>query len=71
MQNQPVMRIKLEFFGNHLHQLMFDRIDIFARRQSGAVGDAEDVSVDGNGCFPKCGIEHRSEERRVGKECRL
>ena len=49
VQNQPVMRIVPEFVGRELDQLVLDFFRVPARRQAGAIGDAEDMGVDGDG----------------------
>ncbi len=51
------MRILLEFRGDKLHQFLFDDIDVLAGRDAGAVRYAEDVCIDCDGRFAKCGIQ--------------
>ena len=40
------------------YQFFFDFDDIFARCQSCAVGDAEDVGIDGDGGLAEGGVEY-------------
>jgi hypothetical protein len=47
VQDQPVMRVQLEFGGHVVLDGAFDLHDVAARRDAGAVADAEDVGVDG------------------------
>src|SRR5215510_11034145 len=45
MQDQPVMRMQPVFLRHALQQLQFDLERVLARREAGAVADAEDVGV--------------------------
>src|ERR1700674_5978427 len=49
VQNQPVMRVVPEFVRRELDQLALDFFRGLARRQTGAIGDTEDMGVDGDG----------------------
>lgn len=53
-----MMRILQEFPRNHLQQAILHRAHVLARRQSGAVGDAEDMGVHRHGRFAEGGVEH-------------
>src|SRR4051812_33225020 len=48
MQDQPVMRVLQEFGRRELQQLLLHLQHVLARREAGAIGDAEDVRVDGD-----------------------
>jgi len=41
-----MVRVELEFFGNDLFKLILHLARVFARRQSGAICDAEDMRID-------------------------
>ncbi len=58
MQNQPMVRVEQEFFGDEFHQFVFHFADVFAGREFGAVGHAENVRVHGHYRLPECGVEH-------------
>ena len=58
MQNQPVVRVEQEFFRDELHQFVFHFADVFAGREFGAVGHAENVRVHGHHRLPECGVEY-------------
>ena len=58
MQNQPMVRVEQEFFGDEFHQFVFHFADVFAGREFGAVGHAENVRVHGHHGLPECGVEH-------------
>lgn len=49
VENEPVMRVLDVLLGDGFFEFSFDFIDIFTLCQSGAVADAEDMSVDGDG----------------------
>ena len=51
------MRVAAEGLGNDLFELRFDLGDSLARRESGAVADAEDVRVDGERLFAERGVQ--------------
>ncbi|MNP40946.1 hypothetical protein D3C76_1346190 [compost metagenome] len=53
-----MVAIDLELGRHHLEQLLFNQIDIFARSETGAIANAEDVGIYGNGRPAKGGIEH-------------
>src|SRR5690625_375316 len=57
VQDQPVVGVAAECVGNRLDQLVLHRAHGLAGRQAGAVGDAEDVRVHGNGRFAEGGVE--------------
>jgi len=52
------MRVAAERLRHDLFELCFDFIDVLARRQAGAVTDAEHVRVDGERLFAERGVEH-------------
>jgi hypothetical protein len=52
------MRIAPEGLRYELLELRFDVVDRLARRETGAVADAEDVRVDGEGLFAERAVEH-------------
>ena len=58
VQDQPVMRVQLEFVGHFLLERQFDRQHVLARRQAGAIADAEDVRVDGDGLFAESDVQN-------------
>src|SRR5687768_5252659 len=43
VQDQPMVRVLQELRRRELQQLLLDRLDVPARREAGAVRDAEDV----------------------------
>ncbi len=47
-----------EFRGDELQQFLFHFEHVLARCQSGAVGDAEDMRVDGDGRLAEGGVEN-------------
>ena len=52
--DEPVMRLRPIFFGNERHEPLFHFEGRFAGGEPQAVGDAEDVRIDGDGvCPPK------------------
>jgi len=58
VQDQPVVRIPAEGLGDDFFKLLFDRVDILARREAGAVADAEDVGVDRERLLAERGVEN-------------
>src|SRR5687767_6568320 len=58
VEYEPVVRVLEEFGGRELHQLQFYFEGILPRRQSGPVGDAEEVRVDGDHGLAERGVEH-------------
>jgi len=52
------MRMALEWRRHDLFQPVLDRARILARRQAGAVRDAEDMRVDGDGLVAEGDVEH-------------
>ena len=52
------MRILLELGRYHFLQFVFDRTNIFARCQPGAIGDTKDVRIHRNGRMAKRRIEY-------------
>lgn len=42
------MGIQQKFFGHDFHQLVFDGSNRFSLSQTGAVGESENMRVDGN-----------------------
>jgi hypothetical protein len=58
VQDQPVMRVAHVLRRNHAHPAQLDLERRLARRQAGAVGDAEDVRVDGHGRLAEGHVEH-------------
>src|SRR6202165_1385885 len=57
VQNQPVMRIVPEFVRRELDQLALDLFRGLALRQTGAVGDAEDMGIGGEGGVGEGGVQ--------------
>jgi len=53
-----VVRIKDEFFGNDLDKPVFDGAHGFSGGEAGAVGDAENMRIDGHGGLTKRGVEY-------------
>ena len=58
VQDQPVMRVAAEGLGHDLLELRLDLVDGLARREAGAVADAEDVGVDRERLLAERGVEH-------------
>jgi hypothetical protein len=58
VQDQPVVGVEQEFFRHEFQQLLLDDVDVLARRQAGAVGDAEDVRVHRHGRLAERGVQH-------------
>src|SRR5437899_12093506 len=58
VQDQPVMRILLEFRRRELQQPVFHLARILAGRDAGAVGDAEDVRIDCDRRLPERRVQH-------------
>jgi len=58
VEDQPVVRVAAERLRHDLLKLDFDRLDIVARRQPGAVADTEDVGIDGERLLAERGVEH-------------
>ena len=50
--------VQPEFFGCGFQQFLFNGQRCFTRGDAGAVGNPEDVSVDGDGRFTKGDIQH-------------
>src|SRR3546814_9593724 len=53
VEDQPVVRADAERAGHLLFELLLDREDRLARREAGAVADAEDMGVDREGLRPQ------------------
>ena len=58
MQDQPVVGVLFEFVRHKLDQLALNHFDRFARRDAGAVGDAEVVRIDCDGRLAEGDVEH-------------
>ena len=58
MKDQPVVGVEFEFVGGVRVQDIFDGAWGFAGREAGAVGDAEDVSVDGDLALAEDDVEN-------------
>jgi hypothetical protein len=58
MENQPVVRIFQEFFGNGPHQSIFHCANGLSGRNTRAVTDPKNVGIDCHGEFTKGGIEN-------------
>jgi len=58
VENQPVVGVAAKGLRDDLLELGFDRLDILARREAGAVAHPEDVGVDREGLFAERGVEH-------------
>ena len=56
MQNQPVVGVAAKFFWYTFFKFFFNLFDCFARRKTGAVADAEDMGVDGEGFLAPCDV---------------
>ena len=52
------MRVAPERLRHAFFQLELDRERVLAGRKAGAVADAEDMRVYGEGFLPKSGVEH-------------
>ena len=52
-----MMRVAAEGLRDDLLELRFDLVDILAGSEAGAVADAEDVRVDGEGFLAEGGVE--------------
>lgn len=61
MQDEPVMGVEHEFIGHAFEQVLLDLIDIFARREAGAVGNAEDMCIHGH-----CGLAEDDVQNNIG-----
>src|SRR5271157_1196813 len=55
MQDQPMMRVKQIFVGNNRQQAALYRFRRWPTRQRNAVGDPEQMGVDGDGLFAEGG----------------
>ncbi len=53
-----MVRVTAEGLRDDLLELRFDLSDRLARREAGAVADAEDVRVDREGLLAEGGVEH-------------
>ena len=58
MQNQPVMRVLTKFSGYEFQQPVFHSSLSLARRQAGAIADAENMRVDGHCRLAEGDVEH-------------
>ncbi len=58
MQDQPVMGVALEFGWNDFFQSKLNFQRRFSRRQTGAISDAKQMGIDGDGRFTKGDVEH-------------
>ena len=58
VQDQPVMRVLLEFVGDEFQEPLLDFVDVLAGREAGPVGDAEDVRVHGDRRLAEGGVQH-------------
>jgi hypothetical protein len=58
MQDKPVVRIEDEFFGYDLDKFVFDGTHRFAGGEAGAVGNTEDMRIDGHGGLTEGGVEY-------------
>jgi hypothetical protein len=52
-----VVGVFFPLFGDGFHQFFFDLLYRLALGKAGAVGDAEDVGIDGDGVFAKSGVQ--------------
>ena len=50
--------VELEFVGYELEQALLDLVDVFAGGEAGAVGDAENMRVHGDGRLAESGVEY-------------
>jgi hypothetical protein len=57
VEDQPVVRVAAEGLGHDLFELGFDLIDVLARREAGAVADAEHMGVDRERLLAERGVE--------------
>ena len=57
VQDQPVVRVVHELLRHHPQQTLFDLVDVLAGCDAGAVGDAKDMGIDGNGRLAEGGVE--------------
>ena len=53
-----MVRVLFEFIRHKFNQAALDRLNVFSRRDAGAVGDTEVVRIDCNGRFAKRNVEH-------------
>ena len=53
-----MVSVAAEELGHDFLELGFDLVDVLAGCEAGAVADAEDVSVDGEGFLAERGIEN-------------
>src|SRR6202140_506643 len=58
VQDEPVMRMQLEFGGNHALKTKLDLERRIARGKTGSIGDAEYVRVHRHGVFAVRHVEH-------------
>src|ERR1700733_3965755 len=58
VQNQPMMRVLPEFRRDEFQKLVLHGSLRLAAGEARAIGDAEDMRVDGNGGLAECGVEH-------------
>src|SRR5471030_2442695 len=58
MQDKPMVAVKFELGGNHFQQFIFHVLYGLSGSKAGAVTDAVDVGVDGNGGPAEGGVEH-------------
>ena len=58
MQDQPVVRVTAEWLRHNSFELGFNLVDVLARREAGAIADAEHVRVDRERLFAKGRVEH-------------
>ncbi len=58
MQYQPVVRVHQIGRRDALQQLVLDFQRRFARRQTGAIGEPEEMGIDRHGGFTKGDVEH-------------
>ncbi len=58
VQDQPVVRVQFEFIRHEFKQLLFDRDDVLAGCDAGAVGDAKNMRVDRDGRLAERDVEY-------------
>ena len=58
MQNQPMMGVHAERFGHFFVELFLNRQNILAGRQTAAIGQAEDMGIDGKSGNAESLIHH-------------
>jgi hypothetical protein len=58
VEDQPVVGVAQVFLGDAAQQALLDFDDVLAGGEAGAVGEAEDVGVDGHRRFAEDGVEH-------------